>query len=157
MIFFPAHVETTKGHGRIETRTIQTADVLNDYLTFPHVAQVFRVKRHVTDLQGANPREEIVYGLTSRASDKASSQDLLSFNRGHWEIENGVHYVRDVTFDEDRCRIRTGHGAHVMASLRNLSMSVLRLAGCKTIASGTRALGYHDKKKCLRLLGLTDP
>ncbi len=146
----------TKGHGRIERRTIQTSTALNDYLRFPHVKQIFRLKRQVTDLHGANPREETVYGLTSRGHDQASAADLLSFNRGHWEIENGLHYVRDVTYDEDRCRIRTGYAAQVMASIRNLSISVLRLAGCKTIASATRTLSYNDKKKCLRLLGLAE-
>lgn len=88
MIFFSAYVETTKGHGRIEIRTIQTSTALNDYLDFPHVHQVFRIKRKVTDLHGKNPTEETAYGLTSLAEDKASPADILSYNRGHWSIES---------------------------------------------------------------------
>lgn len=154
MIFFPAYVETTKGHGRIETRIIQTSTVLNDYLDFPHVHQVFRIQRKVTDLNGENPREEIAYGLTSLTEDQAGPADILSYNRGHWSIENELHWVRDVTFDEDRSRIRTGHGPQVMASLRNLSIGLLRRAGYRhQIAKGLRHCSW-DVKKTFRLIGL---
>lgn len=69
----------------------------------------------------------------------ASPERLLGFNRGHWEIENRVHYVRDFTFDEDRSQIRKGNGPHIMASLRNLVISLIRLIGSfKYIPEATR-------------------
>lgn len=154
MIFPPLHSETTKGHGRIETRTIQTSTLVNTYVDFPHVHQVFRIKRHVTDLSGNNPKEEMVYGLTSLTEVEASPRDILAYNRGHWSIENELHWVRDVTFDEDRSRIRTQNGPHVMASLRNLSIGLLRKAGYRHhIAKGIRHCTW-DVKKTLRLIGL---
>ena len=78
---------------------------------------------------------------------------LLKLNRGHWGIENGLHWVRDVTFDEDRCRVRKGAGAQAMASLRNLVIAVLRLAGASNIARELRHLARHIEK-VLRLIGL---
>ena len=154
MIFPPLHIEVSKGHGRIETRTIQTSTALNDYLDFPHVHQVFRIKRQVTDLLGKNPREETAYGLTSLTEDKASPADVLAYNRGHWAIENELHWVRDVTFDEDRSRIRAENGPQVMASLRNLSIGLLRRAGYRhQIAKGLRHCCWNVKQT-FRLIGL---
>lgn len=92
--FPPEHTETTKGHGRIEIRRIWTSTALADYLDFPHAAQVFRVARHTTDLHGARPRTEVVYGVTSFAPAQASPARLLALNRGHWTIESRLHWAR---------------------------------------------------------------
>jgi hypothetical protein len=78
---------------------------------------------------------------------------LLELSRGHWTIENRLHWVRDVTFDEDRCRIRKGAGAQVMASLRNLAISLLRIAGARYIPSALRACSWMGQN-VLRLIGL---
>ncbi len=91
--------------------------------------------------------------MTSLAQEKASPADLLHYVRGHWEIENRLHYVRDVTFDEDRSQVRRGGGPQMMASLRNLAISLLRMAGATNIAAATRHLGQR-RYKALRLLGL---
>ena len=91
--------------------------------------------------------------MSSLAQQKASAADLLQYVRGHWEIENRLHYVRDVTFDEDRSQVRRGSGPQMMASLRNLTISLLRIAGVTNIASATRHLGRRSDK-ALRLLGL---
>jgi predicted transposase YbfD/YdcC len=82
---------------------------------------------------------ETVYGVTSLSPEKADPARLLELARGHWSIENRLHYVRDVTFDEDRCRIRKGSGAQIMASIRNLAISLLRMAGARLIAPALRA------------------
>ncbi len=142
-----------KGHGRIEIRRIWNSCELNDYLDFPHLNQVFRVERLTSDLQGNPLRHEMVYGVTSLTEQKASPAELLQFNRGQWEIENRLHWVRDVTFDEDRSQVRRGNGPQVMASMRNLAISLLRMAGTTNIASATRHLGRRTEK-VLRLLGL---
>ena len=91
--------------------------------------------------------------MSSLAQQKASAADLLQYVRGHWEIENRLHYVRDVTFDEDRSQVRRGSGPQMMASLRNIAISLLRMAGATNIASATRHLGRRSDK-ALRLLGL---
>lgn len=74
--------------------------------------------------------------------------------RAHWTIENRLHWVRDVTFDEDRCQIRRGAGPQVMATLRNLAISLLRLAGAPFIAPALRHAGWQGRALILRLLGV---
>jgi hypothetical protein len=108
--------------------------------------------------RGLQPRRdsrscETVYGLTSATSQKAGPARLLDLIRGQWSIENGLHWVRDVTFDEDRCQVRTGSGPRVMATLRNLAIGVLRLAGVTNIARGLRWVA-RAPARALALLGL---
>lgn len=151
-IFPPSHTEKSKGHGRIEKRTIETSTALNEYTSFPYVAQVFRIKRITTDLQGDNKREEIAYGITSLPESEADPKRLLALNQGHWGIENKVHWVRDVTFDEDRSQVRVGQGPRVMASLRNVAISLIRLCQQTNIA---RAIRYFSRNanRALAVLG----
>lgn len=142
----------TKGHGRIETRTIRTSTDLVGYTTFPYAAQVFCIERTVTTLQGTPKHHEIVYGITSLSPARADPARVLTLNRSHWGIENRLHWVRDVTFDEDRSQVRTGAGPQVMASLRNLAITLLRLAGCTNIAAGLRRCARQVVRP-LRVLG----
>lgn len=114
---------------------------------------MFRVERETTDLHGRLLRHEVCYGLTSLSTKKAGPDRLLDLNRGHWEIENRLHWVRDVTFDEDRSQVRRHNGPQVMASLRNAAIGLLRLAGATNIASATRHL-HRKVGKALRLIGL---
>lgn len=115
--------------------------------------QVFVVERTRCELDGTHISTELAYGLTSLSEAAASPKRLLELNRGHWEIENRLHWVRDVTFDEDRSQVRKGRGAHAMATLRNLSISLLRMAGAKNIASATRFCG-RKAGRSLRLIGV---
>ncbi len=137
----------------MEVRSIWTSAELRGYLDFPHAAQVFTIRREVTEMVSQKYRREIVQGLSSLPAERASPARLLALSRGHWTIENRLHWVRDVTFDEDRCRIRTGAGAQVMASLRNLAISLLRLAGARYIAPALRHCARSDPQ-ALRLVGL---
>ena len=132
---------------------IHTSTELVGYIEFPYAAQVFCLKRLTTDLSGQNLRSEVAYGITSLSPDKAGPARLLSLNRNQWSIENKVHWVRDVTFDEDRCRVRKKAGPHVMASLRNLVMSLLRMAGADNIAEALRFCSWN-RRKALRLIGI---
>ncbi|MBP8985054.1 MAG: transposase, partial [Syntrophobacterales bacterium] len=84
--------------------------------------------------------QETAYLITSLSPERADPEKLLSLNRGHWGIENKSHYVRDVTFDEDRSQVRTQSGPRVMATLRNLAINLLRLRGHKNIAQAIRSL-----------------
>jgi len=158
MLFPPQDETVDKGHGRIEQREIWTSTALNDYVDFPHVAQVFCIRRTTTDpqgkvIKGRKSNTDRAYGLTSLSPRQASPADLLACNRGHWEIENRLHHVRDMTYDEDRSQVRRGRRPHTMATLRNTAISLLRLAGARNIAAATRYLS-RERERPLRLLGL---
>lgn len=107
-----------KGHGRIETRKIAVSREVVPYLAWPGLAQVARIERRREIARKAST--EIVYLITSLPPETASPQRLLRLARDHWGIENRLHYVRDVAFAEDRCRVRAG--ARPLASLRNPSL-----------------------------------
>jgi len=152
-IFPPEYVTTDKGHGRIEVRKIQTSTALNDYVTFPYAAQVCRIKRITYNLDGELMREELAYGITSLSVEKADAERLLMLNRGHWSIENRLHWVRDVTFDEDRSQVRTKAGPRAMATLRNLVISIFRLNGIRNIAQALRSCN-RKPQRALQYIGL---
>jgi len=80
----------------------------------------------------------VVYAIPSLSSEKGGVEELLKLWREHWHIENRLHYVRDVTFGEDRSQVRSGKAPQVMAAMRNLAISLLRLAGAENIASAIR-------------------
>jgi predicted transposase YbfD/YdcC len=107
------------GHGRIEQRNITTSAALVGYSTWPGLAQVFEIGRYVITQKTGEERVEVVYGVTSLRPERVTPGQLLAFVRGHWHIENKSHWVRDVTFDEDRSQVRCGNIPHVMAAVRN--------------------------------------
>jgi hypothetical protein len=89
---------------------------------------------------------ETSFIITSLTTEQASPRELLRLIRGHWGIENRVHWVRDVTFDEDRSQVRVGAGPQVMAALRNTALGLLRLKGVRNIAAATRTCGWHAER-----------
>jgi len=117
---------------------------------FPYAAQGFRIERTIWDRKG-HRRHEVAYGITSLAPDRAGEARVLGLVRGHWTIE-GMHYIRDVTYDEDRCRIRTGNAPRAMATLRNLAIGLLRLYLPGTVARGNRVL-VMNPQRILTLIG----
>jgi len=118
-------------HGRIETRKIWTTSELNDYLDFPHVGQAFVVERHAREKKSGASSLEIAYGITSKTPDQADPQRVLKINRQHWTIENSCHYILDWNYDEDRSRIRTGHGPENITRLRRFAIGVIRSKGAR--------------------------
>jgi len=122
-------------------------------VTFPYVEQVCRIERITCKLNGELLRQEVAYGITSLPPEKADAKRLLALNRGHWTIENRLHWVRDVTFDEDRSQIRTGQGPRTMATLRNLAISLFRLQKINNIAQALRTFG-RNPERALQYLGL---
>lgn len=114
-------------HGRIETRRIWCSTALNEYLDFPHVGQVFLIEREAAYKKSGKVTHEVALGVTSRTPEQASPQRVLEVNRGHWTIENRCHYVIDWNFDEDRSRIRTGHGPENISRLRRFAIGVIQL------------------------------
>lgn len=138
----------------MEIRKIQTSTLLNDFVNFPHVGQVARVERIIEQSKSGKVRTEVVYLITSLSPEEAGPERLLALNRGHWEIENRVHWVRDVTFGEDHSQIRKGAGPRMMATLRNLALSLVRLyRQASGIAEALRDLAAQPHL-ALGLLGL---
>ena len=141
------------GHGRIETRHLTTSEALVGYSDWPGLAQVFEVGRHVITKKTAKERVEVVYGVTSLSPERATPNRLLELVRGHWGIENKSHWVRDVTFDEDRSQVRCGNIPHIMAALRNTAIGLLRWAGHTNIAAACRRLAAQPAQ-ALALIGI---
>jgi len=143
-----AYTETGKGHGRVETRTIWTAKPTEE-ANFPHVTQLIRIMREVDDAKTGTARHtETVYGVTSSTAQRPT---LLHASRNHWQIES-LHWVRDA-MGEDASKVRSGSAPRVLATLRNLTIAVLRLAGVDNIAQARRHLSRRPEL-ALTLLGL---
>lgn len=145
--------ERARGHGRVETRMISVVnlhpcpDLGGEF--FPHAAQAIKLVRRRRPLRpGGRWKTVTVYAITSLTAFQADPVLLARWIRGHWGIENRLHWVRDVSFDEDRSQVRTGHGPQVMAALRNLAITALRLSGITNIAAGLR----HHARDTLRPL-----
>ena len=126
------------GHGRIEERYMTSSDELSDYSDWPGLEQVFQLTRRTTIKKTEKVREETVYGVTSLTPEQADAACLLEYVRCHWHIENMSHWVRDVTFDEDRSCVRCGNIPQVMAAMRNLVIGLMRWLGYTNIAAACR-------------------
>ncbi|MGW5153467.1 ISAs1 family transposase [Rhodococcus koreensis] len=131
----PAARHTTTAKGRRVTRTIRVAAV-PDWIVFPGAAQVAQLRRTVT--RRGKKTVEVVYLITSADHIAAPPSTLASWVQGHWGIENKLHWVRDVTFGEDLSQVRTGQTPRIMATCRNVAVSLLRIAGWGNIAAGLR-------------------
>ncbi len=138
-------VESPKpGHGRRERRSIWVSSELNSYLDFPGVGQVFAVRRETVEVKSGKRRCEIAYGITSLTSEAASSTRLLALNRGHWTIE-ATHHILDWSFDEDRSRIRSGHGPENMTLLRRFAIGLIKGRGL-AVAGTMRNLARNPRR-----------
>ncbi|MFI1569136.1 ISAs1 family transposase, partial [Streptomyces sp. NPDC020490] len=135
----PAVTRTDRGHGRRATRTIKVIDV-PAWVEFAGAGHVAQLRRTVT--RKGRRTIEIVYLITSADARTAPPAVLAAWTQSHWEIENRLHWVRDVTFAEDRSQIRTGNAPRVMAGLRNTAITLLRLDGHQNIAA---ALRHHAR------------
>jgi len=133
-----------RDRGRHEIRTIQVLDAPQD-LNFPHVKQVVLINRTVTQ-KGKTTYQAMLY-VTSLTAEHTNPADLLAHIRGHWTVE-ATHWVRDVTYAEDASRIHTGNAPRIMASFRNLAISLLRLDDITNIAAALR----HNARKNRRVL-----
>jgi predicted transposase YbfD/YdcC len=123
---------------------------LNDYLDWPDVGQVFEVER-VREYAGKS-EVEVAYGITSLTREQAQADDLLKYARGHWGIENRLHYVRDETLGEDRCRVRKGASPQMLAAIRNIAVFLLEQVQAASKAAATRRLAAHPTEALPLLL-----
>jgi predicted transposase YbfD/YdcC len=140
-----------RGHGRVEIRTLKAISVR--HFGFPHAAQVIQVTRKTRDLGTRRWQTVTVYAITSLPFQLARSARLADLLRGHWAIE-ALHHIRDVTFREDACKVRTGAAPHVMAVLRNLVIGVLSRAGPVNLAAALRRHARNPRRP-LATLGIT--
>ncbi len=142
-----------RGHGRIEQRQIVTTSVLSDCEVWPGLDQAFRIDRRIVEQKSGKARNEVVYGITSLSRERAAAEVVLRINREHWSIENKSHWVRDVTYDEDRSQVRKGSIPQVLAALRNTAISLLRWSGESNIAAAGRRFAAQPCA-ALALLGI---
>jgi predicted transposase YbfD/YdcC len=112
---------------------------------------VFWLRRERTR-DGKTTRED-VYGITSLTRDEADAERLLDILRGHWGIENELHYVRDVTLAEDASRVRKGSGPTLLAGLRNAALVLLGRLNLASIAEASRACAFRPKVAIRLVLG----
>lgn len=150
----PEFTTEQRGHGRIDRHRIWTANV-GDTITFPNAARFVIVEREASTLADVRTSIEYRIYITDLTAEQADSQHLHRLINGHWSIENSLHWVRDVTFDEDRSQVRTGTSPRVLATLRNLAISAIRYAANRTvnIAAATRQLA-RQPELTLDLLGV---
>ncbi|MGH3915836.1 MAG: ISAs1 family transposase [Pseudonocardiaceae bacterium] len=160
------HHSTETGHGRVERRTIAVMDA-PDHITamFPHVRQVFLIERYVTRRVRKRTKNSRKYRtvevrtavaalcITSLSAREAAPCHLAGYVRGHWSIENKIHWVRDVTYREDSSRVRTAARPRIMITLRNLAVGLIRQAGHTKIAATIRKI-KTDPHLLLTILGL---
>jgi predicted transposase YbfD/YdcC len=137
---------TDRQRGRTEVRQIKVSTELNAYLCarWPHVQQVAELTRIVTGK--GKTTQEVVYLITDLTLLQASPLRLLRLTRGHWHIENCLHYVRDVSFGEDRSRLRSGNAPQVMAAVRHLVITLIHRSGSSQIAASRRSFSYHPEQ-----------
>ena len=120
--------------------------------TFPHVTRIARIRRDGYDRDGQPVSKEIVHAVTSLNAGQASAAVLAGIARGQWGIES-VHWVRDTAYAEDASTGYAGNGPQVMATLRNLAISLLHLNGVKEITRTLQAIA-RDRNRILDYLPL---
>lgn len=140
-----------KGHGRIERRTIRLTSVLTKHQDWKGLKQGFELRRERTEK--GKTTVEVTHGITSLSPGRADARRLLALTRGHWGIENGLHYRRDVSMGEDASRIRKGVAPQVMAALRNGVIHVLAGVAAPSLAAAMRTMS-NCFGRALELLGL---
>ena len=133
-----------KGHGRVEVRSLEATERLSGYLDWPGLGQVCRIRRERK--VGAQRSSETVYAITSFEAERAGPVRLLQISRRHWAIENRLHCVRDLTLEEDRCRVRAPAAAQALAALRNAALTVLRRLGFGNIRAGLEHCSAQRQK-----------
>ena len=143
-----------KQSGRLEERGITVNSLLNDYLDWPYLEQVFKLERRFTRPSTGETEYEVQYGLTSLAAQHTSPERLLEIVRSEWGIENGLHYRRDVTFQEDQTRMTNKSMGRAMAIINNLVISLLNSQGFDNHAHARRVFDACPDKALALICGL---
>jgi hypothetical protein len=139
----------------MDARTLHAQPGLDTpWPVWPGLGQICRLV-HQSQRKG-RWRTEVHYKITSLPPERAGPADLLRLSRGHWAIENQLHYVRDVTLGEDASRIRSGAAPQAMAAIRNLILAVLQRDQMTNRAAGVRHFAWHPDQAA-QALGLACP
>ena len=142
------------GHGRIELRSIKTSEMLNYYLDWPGIGQVYRLERTFTWIRQGQAYKtscEVELGITSLSRKKASPKKVLAVRRQEWLIETGLHYRRDVTFHEDATRMTKGASGRILFIVHNLVLSLIKKAGYKNAAEARGWFAGHIQETFILL------
>jgi predicted transposase YbfD/YdcC len=139
-----------KGQGRREKRHITVSSELSHYAEWPGLSQVFKLERQRINALG-KVEQEIAYGITSLPTSYATPKRLLELVREHWGIENGLHYRRDRTLQEDHSQLRMGHAPHVLALLNNTAIGLMARRGETNLAHAQRTFSYQFDKALLKV------
>ena len=131
-------MDVDKGHGRLEERLMLTSFRIVGEIEFPHLQQVFQIKKTSFQTKTGKQSAQTIYGITSLPVEEFGAKELLELVRKHWRIENGLHYRRDVTFKEDAVRKKSLSGGQIMAAVNNLAIGILRKTGWENIAQARR-------------------
>jgi len=131
-----------KGHGRIEVRHITVMQDAADFLDWPGVQQLFKLVRQVTHIGSQKTTTEVVYGLTSCTPQRASARQLLDWSRAYWGIENGLHYRRDKTLQEDATRFSLPKMPAVMATINNFLIGLTQKLGYANLPEARRVFDW---------------
>jgi predicted transposase YbfD/YdcC len=140
-----------KGHGRVERRRLRATTRLNGYLDWPGLRQVCVLER--TRRVNGEESTETAFAVTSLRPSRARAGRLLELARAHWDVENRLHYVRDVSLGEDACRVRTGSAPEVLSGLRNAAIRLIRAAGLTNLAAALRRFAAHPLEAVSLVLG----
>ena len=124
--------------GRIEERKLKASTAMCGYSDWPGLQRVLKMERRITNKTTGVIREEEAYAITSLNEGRASVKQILKLWREHWHIENRLHYVRDVSYREDKSTVRAGKIPEVMAAFRNAAITMMRMAGATNIAAACR-------------------
>ncbi|GAA3305835.1 hypothetical protein [Nonomuraea dietziae] len=122
-------------------------------LPFTHAAQAIQVKRRRTDHRTGKTTIVTIYAVTDLSPGRITHPQLAALIRGHWSIE-ALHHIRDVTYREDACRVRSGTAPRILATLRNLAIGLARLIGWTNVAAAIDHYRSHPADG-LQLLGFT--
>jgi predicted transposase YbfD/YdcC len=148
----PADLRVNRGHGREELRLLRCSTALDGYSDWPSLGSVCTVQRVVT--RSGKTTYEQAYAVTSLRPQRRPAAQFQALWRGHWGIENGLHWRRDVTLGEDQCQVRTGNGPQALAAVRNTVIGVIRQTGQTNVAAALRSYAGHPHDALARL-GIT--
>jgi len=149
---FTTATQIDNAHGRLEERRITVSSWLAEYSDWPYLAQVFKLERTIWR-RTEPPIREVRYGATSLPATVADAGRLLTIARAEWGIENGLHYRRDVSLDEDASRVRRGTAPQVLAALNNAVIGIVLQSGACNLAAAQRCFAYQFDRCLTRLSG----
>lgn len=132
-------VQSCKGHGRIEKRTLTLVVDDEKFIGWPGLQQVFRLEREITSIKTGKKSKETVFGITSYSPERGNAKQLLKWTRSYWGIENGLHYRRDVTLKEDATRISEPALARVIATINKFIVGLAQKLNFTNLAHARRA------------------